>query len=176
MLESRAIAEVDFGIVDPRMAAETISLSFFQCVLRGLQDSPKVASVSRSHPEDSIRAEDISCLVIPDGCIGLPTLAALANRIPVVAVRSNSSQMRNDLNALPWVPGQLFHAENYLEAAGVVAALRVGIDPWSTTRPLEPVQVEYSPVLDEKVQVVTVSGSPETGRRACWINAAPTSG
>ena len=163
MLESRAIAEVDFGVVDPRMAAEIISLAFFQCVLRGLQYSPKVASISGSGPEDGIRVEDISCLVIPDGCIGLPTLAALANGIPVVAVRSNFNQMRNDLDALPWAPGQLFHAENYLEATGVVAALRAGIDPWSTTRPLERVQVAHSPALRERVPVVTASGNPETG-------------
>jgi hypothetical protein len=28
-------------------------------------------------------AADVSCLVIPDGCLGLPTLAALEQGIPV---------------------------------------------------------------------------------------------
>ena len=163
MLESRAIAEVDFGVVDPRMAAEVISLAFLQCVLRGLQYSPRVASIAGSHPKGGIRSEDIACLVVPEGCIGLPTLAALANGITVVAVRNNFNQMRNDLDALPWAPGQLFHAENYLEAAGVVAALRSGIDPWSATRPLEPVQVDHLPIFYEKVPVVTANGNPATG-------------
>ena len=163
MLESRAIAETDFGVVDPRMAAEIISLAFFQCVLRGLQYSPKVAGISQSNAGDSIRSEDVSCLVIPDGCIGLPMLAALANGIPVIAVRGNSNQMRNDLETLPWAPGQLFQVENYLEAAGAVSALKAGIGPWSTMRPLRPVLVERSSVLGEKVSVVASNGRPETG-------------
>ena len=163
MLESRAIAEVDFGVVDPRMASEIISLAFFQCVLRGLQYSPKVAGMSQTNAGDSIRSEDISCLVIPDGCIGLPTLAALANGIAVIAVRGNSNQMCNDLETLPWARGQLFHVENYLEAAGVVSALRAGIDPWSTTRPLETVVFERSSILSEKVSVVTSNERPGTG-------------
>ena len=163
MLESRAIAEVDFGVVDPRMAAEVISLAFFQCVLRGLQYSPRVACVSPAFAGDGIWSEDISCLVIPDGCIGLPTLAALANRVPVIAVRSNSNQMRNDLEGLPWASDQLFRVGNYLEAAGVVSALKAGIDPWSTTRPLGPARVERSTVLDEKLSVVASNGRPETG-------------
>ena len=50
--------------------------------------------------------------------------------------------MRNDLDLLPWRPMQLHRAANYLEAAGIVAALRAGIDPLSATRPLYPASVE----------------------------------
>ena len=137
MLESKWVSEADFGVVDSRMAAEVISLAFFQCVLRGLQKSPGISASEPDSNGSDIRLENISCLVIPDGCIGLPTLAALSNGIPVVAVRGNTNRMRNDLEELPWKPGQLFRAENYLEAAGVVAALRAGIAPQSTLRPLE---------------------------------------
>ena len=140
MLESRWVSETDFGVVDPRMAAEVISLAFLQCVLRGLQKSPSVEALPSG--KDDIRSTNISCLVIPDGCVGLPTLAALANGIPVVAVRGNTNQMRNDLDALPWRPSQLFWAENYLETAGLVAALKAGIAPSSVTRPLEAVAVK----------------------------------
>ena len=142
MLESRYIAEADFGVVDPRMAAEVISLAFLQCVLRGLQKSPAITAIDNGTIGESIQSAHVSCLVIPDGCIGLPTLAALQNGIPVVAVRGNTNKMRNDLDSLPWGPAQLFRAENYLEAAGVVAALRAGIAPWSVTRPLEAAKVE----------------------------------
>ena len=45
-----------------------------------------------------ISNSDISCLVIPDGCIGLPTLAALEQGIPVIAVKGNKNAMRNDLD------------------------------------------------------------------------------
>ena len=142
MLESRAVAETDFGVVDPRTAAEVISLAFLQCVLRGLRTSPAIAPAAHGPGAGGIQSANISCLVIPDGCIGLPTLAALHNGIPVIAVRGNTNRMRNDLDSLPWRPLQLLRVENYLEAAGVVAALKAGIDPRSVTRPLAPASVE----------------------------------
>ena len=45
-------------------------------------------------------AEDISCLIIPDGCLGIPTLAALQQGIKVIAVRENVNIMRNDLSSV----------------------------------------------------------------------------
>ena len=81
-------------------------------------------------------ASDVSCLVIPDGCLGLPTLAALEQGIPVIAVRENRNKMKNDLSSLPWASGQFHQLENYWEAAGVIAAMRAGIDPVSVRRPL----------------------------------------
>ncbi len=45
-------------------------------------------------------AADISCLVIPEGCVGLSTLAALEQGIAVVAVKENRNGMRNDPGAL----------------------------------------------------------------------------
>ena len=137
MLESQEVANADPGIVDPRMAAEAVSLALLQCILKGLQRSPKIISdrgALRHH--DVLTVEDISCLVIPDGCIGLPTLAALEQGIPVIAVRENKNLMKNDLSQLPWSPGQLHLVENYWEAAGVMAAMQAGIDPQAVRRPL----------------------------------------
>jgi hypothetical protein len=45
--------------------------------------------------------------------------------------------MQNDLEMLPWQAGQLHVVENYWEAAGVISALRAGIDPMSVRRPIE---------------------------------------
>ena len=137
MFESREVANMDVGIVDPRMAAEAVSVSFLQCTLKGLMRSPRIVTdpVAMSHAP-VLTAADISCLVIPDGCLGLPTLAALEQGIPVIAVRENRNVMRNGLAALPWRDGQFFVAENYWEAAGVIAAMRAGIDPASARRPL----------------------------------------
>jgi hypothetical protein len=81
-------------------------------------------------------AADISCLVIPDGCLGLPTLAALEQGISVIAVRENFNLMKNDLSTLPWAPGQFHQVDNYWEAVGVIAAMRAGVDPVSVRRPL----------------------------------------
>ena len=137
MLESQEIADLDLGLVDPRMAAEEISNGFFICVLKGLQRSPRlVKDVRQGNRPGVLTASDISCLVIPDGCLGLPTLAALEQGIPVIAVRENKNIMANDLSALPWAPGQLHVVENYWEAAGVMSALKEGVDPSSVRRPL----------------------------------------
>ena len=143
MLETQEIANADPGIVDPRMAAEAVSLALLQCILKGLQRSPKIVTDPAGMQRPGVlTAADGSCLVIPDGCIGLPTLAALEQGIAVIAVRENRNLMRNDLTALPWAPGQLHLVENYWEAAGVMAALQAGIDPAAVRRPLRAAPVE----------------------------------
>ena len=137
MLENREIANADPGVVDPRMAAEAVSLAMIQCILKGLQRSPRLVTDPDARRHHSVlNAADVSCLVIPDGCVGLPTLAALEQGISTIAVRENRNLMSNDLTELPWAPGQLHIVENYWEAAGVMAALRAGVDPAAVRRPL----------------------------------------
>ena len=137
MFETQDIANRDPGVVEPRMAAEAISLTFFESVLKGLYKSPRIVTDSSQISEPGvISAADVSCLVIPDGCVGLPTLAALEQGIPVVAVRENKNLMENDLTTLPWRSDQLYIVENYWEAAGVLCAIRGGIAPESVRRPL----------------------------------------
>ena len=143
MLESQDVLDIETGIVDPRIAAEVISISFLQCVLKGLQRSPRIIVDPETMREPGVlTARDISCLVIPDQCLGLPTFAALEQGIPVIAVKENRNLMKNDLTALPWAKGQLHIVENYWEAAGVLGALRAGIDPLAARRPLGSVSVE----------------------------------
>jgi hypothetical protein len=143
MLENFTVANFDLGLVDPRLAAEAASLTFLQCMLKGLHRSPRIVTDPEIMRETGIfTAADVSCLVIPDKCIGLPTLAALEQGIPVIAVRENHNLMQNDLAALPWAPGQLHLVENYWEAVGVMTALKAGITPASLRRPLEATRVE----------------------------------
>ena len=151
MFETQDIANRDPGVVDPRMAAEAISLTFFESVLKGLHKSPRIvtASFQMSVP-GVITASDVSCLVIPDGCVGLPTLAALEQGIPVIAVRENKNLMENDLTTLPWRTGQLHMVENYWEAAGVLCAIRGGIAPESVRRPLAQTRVTTRELDDTK--------------------------
>ncbi len=137
MLESMDVLSIRLGLVDPRMAAEAVSMCFLHCVLKGLHRSPRIITdrMVFSHP-GVLTAADVSCVVIPDGCLGLPTLAALEQGIPVIAVRENRNQMRNNLEELGFAPGKLFIVENYLEAAGVMTALRTGVAVSSVRRPL----------------------------------------
>ena len=146
MLESQAVLDIETGVVDPRMAAEVISVSFLQCVLKGLQRSPNIIRDPEAMRDPGVlTARDISCLVIPDGCLGLPTFAALEQGIQVIAVRENVNLMKNDLEALPWASGQLHIVDNYWEAAGVLSAIRTGIEPSAVRRPLRSILLEQTP-------------------------------
>ena len=152
MFESRDVANMDPGIVEPRMAAEAVSLTFFQCILKGLRRSPRIiADQDAMNRHDVLTAADISCLVIPDGCVGLPTLAALEQGIPVIAVRENKNVMHNDLTVLPWAPEQLHIVDNYLEAVGAMTALRAGIPPASVRRPLAATEVKKSTRTEKRL-------------------------
>ena len=160
MLESRDIANMDPGVVDPRMAAEAVSTTFLQCTLKGLQRSPRIVTDRGAMQRPSvITAEDVSCLVIPDGCLGLPTLAALEQGIPVIAVRENRNLMRNDLTTLPWAADQLHVVNNYWEAAGVIAAMKAGIAPESVRRPIRHVPVGKEAVRSDPTVSMPPSNS-----------------
>jgi hypothetical protein len=156
MFEAEWVANLKPGVVDSRMAAEAVSFTFLQCILKGLQRSPQVVvNPEIGRTPGLLTVEDISCLVIPDGCLGLPTLAALEQGIPVIAVEENTNIMRNDLSALPWGAGQFFKVSTYLEAIGIMVALREGLPIESLRRPIKSVRVEQK----------TFGGHSEVARR-----------
>ncbi len=142
MFESMDVMNLHVGIVDPRMSAEAVSNCFLHSVLKGLYRSPRIVrdlSVF-GHP-GVLSAADVSCLIIPDGCVGLPTLAALEQGIPIIAVRENRNRMKNDLKELPFASDKLFFAENYPEAVGIMTALKAGVALSSVRRPLAKTKV-----------------------------------
>jgi len=135
-------ANKHYGIVDPRMAAETVSVCFLHCVLKGLHRSPHIVrDPVNCATEDTLCAKDISCIIIPDGCVGLPTLASIEQEIPVIAVRENRNYMKNDLERLPFSNNKLFIVKNYLEAVGVMSSLKAGVAISSVRRPLKSVKI-----------------------------------
>ncbi len=166
MLESREILDLDLGIIDPRKSAEIISVTFLHSVLKGLHKSPKIINNPLLHSNSGLlTVADISCLVIPDGCVGLPTLAALEQGIPVIAVKENKNRMQNKLEELPFAPGKLFIVDNYLEAVGVMNALKAGVAPESVRRPLNQTNVsdyQKKNIIAEKTQIKTVDFSLES--------------
>jgi len=142
MQTSREIMNLDVGVVDPRKSAEAVSATYLHCILKGLHKSPRIISEPSVNLNPGLlTATDVSCLVIPDGCFGLPTLAALEQGIPVIAVRENKNRMKNNLEELPFAPGKLFLVENYWEAAGVMSAIKAGVAPESVRRPLADTRV-----------------------------------
>ena len=136
IFESLDLISMDPGVVDPRMAAEAVSTTYFHSVLKGLHQSPKIVTDQTLLSCNYIlSAKDIDCLIIPDGCLGLPTLAALEQGIKVIAVKENKNIMSNILEELPWQKGQFFCVENYWEVAGVLSALKRGVSPYAIRRP-----------------------------------------
>src|SRR5215475_9766108 len=142
-MSSEALRTESWGVVEPRKAAEVISTTYLFCVLKGLNKAPQVlVGPTGVYDPSVITAEDVSALVIPDGCVGLPTLAAVEQGIPVVAVRANTNLMRNDLKSLPFRAGQLHYAANYYEAAGILSAMKAGVAPATLARPMQRIRIE----------------------------------
>lgn len=137
MYEDVDLMNSDADVMEPAKAAEGISVTFMHCILKGLSASPRIVTDPSLFGRDGvISAEDISCLIVPSGCLGLPVIAALHQGIAVIEVRDRANLMRNSLETLPWAEGQFFRAENHFEAAGIVAAMRAGVAHESVRRPL----------------------------------------
>lgn len=115
-------------IVDPRMAAEMLSNSFLHSVLKGLHKAPCIGK--------GLSVKDVDCLISPFGCVGRPHYACLYANIPIIIVKENRTVLANTM-----LDGS-FLVENYLEAAGLIAAMREGIHPCSVRRPIGDTVVE----------------------------------
>ncbi len=153
MVKNMEIANLHGGVVDPRIASEAISSTFLMCVLKGLHKSPRIIKDSSIFVHSGVLTNaDIACLIIPDGCVGLPTLAAMEQGIPVIAVRENRTRMQNCLENYPFQPGKLFVVDNYLEAVGVMNALKGGVSVESIRRPLADTRCVHSSDRNRQAQ------------------------
>lgn len=116
--------------VDPRAAAEHLGHTFMPCILMGLARHPDLVPGEDAPPD---------ALVVPAGCLGGPGVIAARDRgVPIVAVRDNATAMHVTAAALGW-PG-VIEVGSYLEAAGVLAAMRAGLDWRACARPFEPLR------------------------------------
>jgi hypothetical protein len=125
--------------VDPRAAAEHLGHTFLPCVLLGLWRHPSLVQAQAYRPGDLAPGE-ADAVVVPRGCLGGPGVLAARDRgVPVVVVRENATAVPLEPEGLGWQPGpKLVEVANYWEAAGLLAAWRAGLEPWSARRPLPP--------------------------------------
>jgi hypothetical protein len=149
------------GLVEPTKAAEVVSCVDLFCVLKGLEKSPSLVPNPSFDDPSVLTAADVDCLVLPERCLGLPTLGALAQGIPVIVVRDRHNLLHNDLRHLPWRSGQCHFVENYLEAVGLLTALRAGIAVEALRRPL--LRPEIC-VVGSTLQASDVGIEPSAGR------------
>jgi len=115
-------------IVDPRMAAEMVSVSYLHCILKGLHKAPHPI-IGEMWNKNNLSIEDLDCLVIPSGCSGIPDQQCRFRGIPVIEVMENkidpivacNQQEYKDYNKNNVKVG------NYHEAAGIIQALKIGV-------------------------------------------------
>lgn len=123
-------------VVDPRKAAELVSICYLHCCLKGAHRAPRISmSIYTDHRPNGFHREDIDFLVTPIDVVGKPHFACMEAGIPVIAVEENRTVLVDRM------PDSFIVAKNYLEAAGIIAAKKAGITLSSVKRPLERTKV-----------------------------------
>ena len=121
----------DFNkIVDPRMSAEMVSITYLHCILKGLSKAPRI-----SYDNKGLSVDEVDCLVTPVGCVGEPHWACLKENIPIIAVKENKTCLSDQM------PEEFILVENYLEAAGIISCMKAGVNKVSVLRPLSKTEI-----------------------------------
>jgi Protein of unknown function (DUF3326) len=122
---------------DPRASAEFISTPHYVSVLKGLARAPRpvpLRSLSGT-PAEVLTVNNVGAVVVPASCLGgIPALAAEFSDIPLIAVTENRTIL--DVTNAKMKMANVIAVASYLEAAGVVLALRNGISLESLRRPI----------------------------------------
>ncbi len=131
-----------FGkLVDPRDGAELISSAYVCSPLNGLINSPRPVKFETpiAAGETRISVENVSAVVMPETTVGnIPFLASLDQGVPVILVKDNTT----NYNITPEVlqienqGHKIYRVNSYMEATGLLLALRNGIAVESTIRPI----------------------------------------
>jgi hypothetical protein len=122
-------------VVDARAAAEYLGHNYLPCILQGLSAHPELVPDGEAREGDA-RHSGIAAVVVPAGCLGGPgVLAAHAHDIPIIAVAENATVSSVSAESLGLRRG-VVTVSNYLEAAGVLTAMRLGLDWRACRRPL----------------------------------------
>jgi hypothetical protein len=143
--------------LDPRAAAEELGHTFLPCVLVGLSRAPDLVPLGPrgapavkalrdpaghfgpgqglTRPGALLDGASLGAVVAPAGALGGEAVLACATRgVPLIAVNGNLCLLQVNGLALGL---EVINAASYSEAAGLVLALREGLDPASLQRPLQ---------------------------------------
>ena len=134
-----ALAPIDLKVnLDPRAAAEEIGYTFLPSVLIGLSTAPDLIDLPDLDNKITLCPHEIESIVVPSGTLGgEAVLACMERDLNVIAVRNDGV-----LNvSSKWFDyKKLFNVDNYLEAAGLLIAIREGINYKSIKRPLKSIK------------------------------------
>ena len=150
---SPALATLPIDVdLDPRAASEELGYTFLPSVLIGLSRAPDLVSTTEDlnnktlqfSSSELIRPDQLGAVVAPEGALGgEAVLACLERQIPLIAVSnpnvmnvtSEALGINNSINSSS--SKNFIFVRNYFEAAGVVLALREGINIASINRPIK---------------------------------------
>ena len=134
-----ALAPIDLKVnLDPRAAAEEIGYTFLPSVLIGLSTAPDLIDLKDSNNKVTICPHDIDSIVVPSGALGgEAVLACMERDLNIIAVKNEGVLNVSD----KWFDyKKLFKVDNYIEAAGLLIAIKEGINYKSINRPLKSIQ------------------------------------
>ena len=123
---SDGICKTFNDVVDPRKAAEMVSICYLHCCLKGGHLAPRI-SMDDNY---SYWNTDIDFLISPINVFGRPHITCCKHNIPVIVVKENKTILNDKM------PDDFIVVENYLEAVGVISAKKAGITIESVRRPL----------------------------------------
>jgi len=129
-VENSEVFKTFNDIVDPRKAAEMVSVCYLHCCLKGAHVAPKI-----SLRDSAYWNTDIDFLISPINVVGRPHLACIKAGIPVIAVEENKTVLSDKM------PDSFIIAKNYLEVAGIISAKKAGIHLSSIKRPLNKTKI-----------------------------------
>lgn len=123
--------------VSPRAAAEEIGYTFLSCVLVGLSRAPQLVTNLQNLRNGDRFLADLDVVITPSSACGGAALLALnhlnfqTGSIKMIFVEENITA----LNVPPEALGMTgIRVKSYLEAIGVLAAIKAGVDPLSLTQ------------------------------------------
>lgn len=118
-------------VVDPRKAAEIVSICYLHCCLKGGHVAPEI-----SLDDTAYWNTDIDFLVSPINVVSRPHIACMKAGIPIIAVEENKTVLNDEM------PDSFIIAKNYLEVAGIISAKKAGVSISSVRRPLEKTKIK----------------------------------
>jgi len=136
--------------VSPKAAAEELGYTFLPCVLNYLHRAPKlIKNHEKPKHKNAITADDVDAVVVPVTALGGPAvLSFLSKGVLIIAVESNKTTMKasySDLfpNKNDNKNNNVIYVQSYFEAAGVLAAHKVGILYDSITPSIDTIPIKY---------------------------------
>jgi hypothetical protein len=134
--------------LSPRSAAEEIGYTFLPCVLAGLSKAPQFVTLGtaerdadreRKYTQLPITADRVDAVVIPATACGGSAILSLSGRstVQIIAVGDNKTQMQANPEKLGI---KALQVNSYLEAIGVLVALRAGITTASLGADISPLR------------------------------------